>query len=271
MDFKRAHTEEQRSERRRQILDATAVMLTEMPVAKLSLNELSRRVGLAKSNVLRYFESREAILLELLDAESRAWLTELDRLLPPAASSSASAASASAAASSSGGDAGTGAADGSARPGAGLPDIADFGSPRERGDRLAAVLAETVSRRPVLCDLWSAQATVLEHNVSAAVALEYKRATARALVRQIGLIQRCLPELGQHDATRLVATIVLTIAAAWPACQPSEALRAAYAADPEVAAMQVDFTDLLRQTIAVSVSGLLVRGENLPFGPVSGR
>ncbi|WP_198171292.1 TetR/AcrR family transcriptional regulator [Actinoplanes awajinensis] len=235
MDFKRAHTEEQRSERRRQILDATAVMLTEMPVAKLSLNELSRRVGLAKSNVLRYFESREAILLELLDAESREWLAELDQVLPPVAAASG---------------------------------IAGFGSPRERGDRLAAVIAETVSRRPVLCDLWSAQATVLEHNVSAAVALEYKRATGRALVLQVGLIRRCVPELGPHDATRLVATIVLTIAAAWPACQPSEALRAAYAADPEVAAMQVDFTDLLRQTIAVSVSGLLVRGENLPFGPL---
>jgi AcrR family transcriptional regulator len=35
-------------------------MLTEMPVAQTTLDELSRRVGLAKSNVLRYFESREA-------------------------------------------------------------------------------------------------------------------------------------------------------------------------------------------------------------------
>jgi AcrR family transcriptional regulator len=43
-------------------------MLTEMPVAQITLNELSRRVGLAKSNVLRYFESREAVLLELLDS-----------------------------------------------------------------------------------------------------------------------------------------------------------------------------------------------------------
>lgn len=33
----------------------------------MSLNELSRRAGLARSNVLRYSESREAILLELLD------------------------------------------------------------------------------------------------------------------------------------------------------------------------------------------------------------
>ena len=42
-------------------------MLAEMPVAEVTLNELSRRAGLAKSNVLRYFESREAVLLELLD------------------------------------------------------------------------------------------------------------------------------------------------------------------------------------------------------------
>src|ERR1700716_449660 len=76
--FKRAHSEEQRTERRRMILDTAAAMLAEMPVAQVSLNELSRRVGLAKSNVLRYFESREAVLLELLDAMSREWLDHLD-------------------------------------------------------------------------------------------------------------------------------------------------------------------------------------------------
>jgi AcrR family transcriptional regulator len=50
------------------MLGTAAAMLTEMPVAQITLNELSRRVGLAKSNVLRYFESREAVLLELLDS-----------------------------------------------------------------------------------------------------------------------------------------------------------------------------------------------------------
>src|SRR2546423_10649979 len=52
-------------------------MVARMPVADLSLNELSRRVGLAKSNVLRYFESREAVLLELLDMAWRDWLGRL--------------------------------------------------------------------------------------------------------------------------------------------------------------------------------------------------
>ena len=72
--FQRARSEEQREARRQAILAAAAAMLAEMPVAEVSLNELSRRAGLAKSNVLRYFESREAVLLELLDAAWQDWL-----------------------------------------------------------------------------------------------------------------------------------------------------------------------------------------------------
>lgn len=79
--FKRARTPAQREHRRHSILATTASMLEQMPVAEVSLNELSRRVGLAKSNVLNYFESREAILLELLDTEMEAWADELDREL----------------------------------------------------------------------------------------------------------------------------------------------------------------------------------------------
>ncbi len=58
-------------------MDAAAAMLAESSVTEISLRELSRRVGLAKSNVLRYFESREAVFLELLDQAVRDWLTVL--------------------------------------------------------------------------------------------------------------------------------------------------------------------------------------------------
>jgi AcrR family transcriptional regulator len=80
--FHRARSDEQREERRRAILDTTAAMLVEMPVAEVSLNEISRRVGLAKSNVLRYVESREAALLDLLHSRVREWLTALDAAPP---------------------------------------------------------------------------------------------------------------------------------------------------------------------------------------------
>src|SRR2546428_12712597 len=80
--FQRARSDEQREVRRQAILRVAAEMLAQMPVAELSLNELSRRVGLAKSNVLRYFESREAVLLELLDLAWRDWLDRLAAALP---------------------------------------------------------------------------------------------------------------------------------------------------------------------------------------------
>ena len=82
--FQRARSEEQREARRQAILGAAAAMLAEMPVAEVTLNELSRRAGLAKSNVLRYFESREAVLLELLDSAWQDWLAQLDAELAAA-------------------------------------------------------------------------------------------------------------------------------------------------------------------------------------------
>ena len=76
--FARARSEEQRALRTAAILQAADEMLREMRVGEITLNELSRRVGLAKSNVLRYFPSREAILLQLLDRETRAWLDDVE-------------------------------------------------------------------------------------------------------------------------------------------------------------------------------------------------
>ncbi|WP_436845158.1 TetR family transcriptional regulator [Streptomyces cinerochromogenes] len=226
MEFQRARNDEQRSQRRRHILDVTAAMLAEMPVAKLSLNELSRRVGLAKANVLRYFESREAILLQLLDAELTDWLTGLEEPL----------------------------------------SVPAEGASRERGDRLARVLADSLAERPVLCDLISAQAAVLERNVSAEVAREHKYATLRSYRTLARLIANQLPELGQEDTFRLTGLLSLVAGGTWPYIQPSQDLLAAYPDDPIVAAMHVDFADVVRQSLEVAISGLLFRAENVPLG-----
>ena len=77
-EFQRARSEQQRAIRREAILSTAAEMLVGSRVSDLTLNELARQVGLAKSNVLRYFESREAVLLELYDREYRGWLDELE-------------------------------------------------------------------------------------------------------------------------------------------------------------------------------------------------
>jgi AcrR family transcriptional regulator len=219
--FQRARSEEQREARRQAVLGAAAAMLAEMPVAEVTLNELSRRAGLAKSNVLRYFESREAVLLELLDAAWQGWLVQLDQDLSAAVDRSAPITS--------------------------------------RCDRLAAVVAASLAAQPMLCDLISAQAAVLERNVSPQVAAQYKRASMACIDALGSLMRRCVPELGEQDAVKLAGATIMTTGALWPHTQPSAAMLVAYEDDPELAAMRLDFTATIREVVEVMSAGLLAR------------
>jgi AcrR family transcriptional regulator len=221
--FQRARSEEQREARRRTILGAAAAMLAEMPVAEVTLNELSRRAGLAKSNVLRYFESREAVLLELLDSAWQDWLGTLDKDLE------------------------------------GLAAAVGTAPVAARSDGLAAALAVSLASRPMLCDLISAQAAVLERNVSPQVAAQYKRASIADITVLGGLMLRCVPELGEDNANRAAGAAVMMTSALWPHTQPSAAMLAAYQAEPDLAAMRLDFTETICEVLQVMIAGLLAR------------
>jgi AcrR family transcriptional regulator len=237
--FQRARSEEQRAQRRRVILDTAAAMLAEMPVEQVSLNELSRRVGLAKSNVLRYFESREAVLLELLDAASREWLEQLGGVLSRAVDAAAPVDAAVLV------DA-AGPVDGAA-------------AVARRADQVAAALAASLADRPVLCDLISAQAAVLERNVSPQVAAKHKRAAIANITVLARLIREHVPELSEQDAWRLAGAAIMVTGAVWSASCPAAAMLAAYEADPSLASMRLDFTTTLREMLEVLTAGLLAR------------
>jgi AcrR family transcriptional regulator len=220
--FQRARSDEQRELRRRAILDAAAAMLSEMPVIEVSLNELSRRVGLAKSNVLRYFESREAVLLELLDSAWKEWMAQL---------------------------------------GADLVAVDPGASPMGRGDQVAAAMALSLAARPVLCDLLSAQAAVLEHNLSPNVAAEFKRAAIANVSLLAHLVLERVGELGEYDAGRFAGAAVMVTGAVWSHTQPSEAMLVAYELDPSLTSMRLDFEPTLRQVLEVLMAGLLARKD----------
>lgn len=215
--FQRARSEEQREVRRRAILDTAAAMLVEMPVAALTLNELSRRVGLAKSNVLRYFESREAVLLELLDDATGEWIAAI-------------------------------------APGlAAIPP----GPVADRCTALAGLLARTLAQRPVLCDLIGAQAAVLERNVSPAVAARFKRAALATITEAGALVRGVLPELDEERATRFAGMASLGAGAIWAHTQPSPAMLAAYEAEPALAVLRLDFEPALAELLRVLLLGWL--------------
>jgi AcrR family transcriptional regulator len=219
--FQRARSDEQRALRSQAILDTAAAMLEEMPVGELSLNELSRRVGLAKSNVLRYFDSREAVLLQLLIASAREWIAHLAEEIPSAV-----------------------------RRRAGF---------KRRAEQLASVVAGSLVDRPVLCDLISAQAAVLEHNVSVEAVRKYKLATMSSAEALADLVQRALPELSEDDVWRYVVGIWVLTSAVWPHARPPEAVREALAADERLRSSQLDFPNALEDYLTTVAVGLHAR------------
>ncbi|WP_216895507.1 TetR/AcrR family transcriptional regulator [Nocardia alni] len=226
MPFQRARSEEQREIRRRTILDTASTMLESMPAAEVSLNELSRRACLAKSNVLRYFESREAILLELLDRAMKRWLAELSGRL--------------------------------------TDEIDPAAAPGERGDRIAATLTRSLVPERMLCDLLSSQAGVLGQKISVEVVAAYKRAMFDNNTTLAGLVGSHLPELDAEAAWRLCATALILTGALWGHTHHSASVLAAYQADPSLAPMHMDFAETLQDSLTTAIAGTLARAGASP-------
>lgn len=194
-------------------------MLGEMAVADLSLNELSRRVGLAKSNVIRYFETREAVLLTLLERQARHYLDALRAALEAKVDRSASLDS--------------------------------------RTRAVATVVAECFDARPMLCQLLGAQAGVLEHNVSVEIAHRFKRGALDNLLGLAAAVQRPLPELDDDQAAQAARTIVVLAGAIWIQSHPAPTVRAAIESDPSLTVFVVSFHAALASTVTIFLTGLL--------------
>lgn len=165
-------------------------MLAEKNVADISLRELSHRVGLAKSNVLRYFDSREAIFLEVLDEEFQAWLTDLEARL-------------------------------------GSPRARKANYANEI--RVATAIADSLADRHLLCELISSMAGVLERNISFGFARDFKARAIGRIAELAQLVARQLPWL-PGEFTGFFAEGALTLAAGmYPFSVPTEPVRAAIA------------------------------------------
>ena len=85
--WQRARRPEQKEERRQAILGAAVSLLDEAGLDGTTLSEIARRAGLSKTNCYRYFESREAILLELTLDQVRDWMAAIAARLEPLAGS----------------------------------------------------------------------------------------------------------------------------------------------------------------------------------------
>jgi hypothetical protein len=128
----------------------------------------------------------------------------------------------------------------------------------ERATAVAEVLSRSLSARVVLCDLFGAQGSVLEHNVSVEVVTRYKRASLDRLATMTALIRKHLPELGENATLFSLQTMVMAGAlSAYSTPPPS--LLAAYQAEPDLAHFHLELEDALKLTLTAALLGVLPR------------
>lgn len=70
-EFIRARTPEAKAKRRATIMAATCALLAQGGLEKTTLSAIATEAGITKSNIYRYFESREEILMRVLTEDLR--------------------------------------------------------------------------------------------------------------------------------------------------------------------------------------------------------
>ncbi|MEU6008926.1 TetR family transcriptional regulator [Streptomyces sp. NPDC047453] len=221
--FIRARSPENRELRRQSILDAAEHLLEKSQVADITLRDIGQQAGIATSNVLRYFENREAVFLELLNRDYGAWLDALPAELAPA--------------------------------------DADGTGPAARVRGFAEAYTASLAARPVMCELASVLASVLERTVSVETVRAYKRQALANNDRLAGIIHARLPELDEAAAKELASATTVLIAGLWPFAHPGPTVVAAVE-DPALLAAHVDFPARYGRMIELLATSL--RGPATP-------
>jgi AcrR family transcriptional regulator len=218
--YQRARRPEQKLERRDAILGAARELALRDGVRAVSLADIAARVGIHKSALLRYFETREQIFLELTAAAWLEWTAALHAGLDAAA------------------------------PG----ENADAPA---KADLVADVFARSFGDRPLLCDLIAHTPLNLERNVSPEAVRRYKLTSLGAVGEAAAITQRVLPELTEAECLEFVAALASLAGALWQIANPGPALTALYAADRALARACVDLVPRLRRTAEILLAGLV--------------
>jgi AcrR family transcriptional regulator len=227
--YQRARRPEQKLERRDAILAAAGELALRDGVRAVSLADIAARVGIHKSALLRYFETREQIFLELTAQQWQEWTAGLHTALDPAVPGNAA-----------GDSAGPGPAVGA--------DAATL---------VASVFAESFGSRPLLCDLIAHTPLNLERNVSAEAVRRYKLTSLGAVHEAAALVQRVLPALSLAECGEFVAALASLAGALWQIANPVPVLIELYASDPALAGACVELTPRLRRAGEILLAGLV--------------
>ncbi|WP_026178647.1 TetR/AcrR family transcriptional regulator [Streptomyces hokutonensis] len=213
----RARSAAAKQQRERAILDAARALGADRSVREVTLTDIAAAVGMHKSAMLRYFETREQIFLALTAEGWEDWSAALRARLSEFTD---------------------------------VTEVAD-------GDRgaIAAVLAQSLVARPFFCDLLAQAPLNLERNVSLESVYAFKTVVLGEVAAVAAELCRLL-EITERAAVDVIATATSMAGALLQMAAPGTRLRTLYETHPELAHALVDVEPQLTRILTALLNGM---------------
>jgi AcrR family transcriptional regulator len=130
-----------------------------------------------------------------------------------------------------------------------------------RGDvpGIATAFADSLEKRPLLCDLFTHAPLNLERNVSLTAVITFKLAAMTGVQILTDAIRRILPTLTEDDGNELLVGITTIAAGLWQISHPPPNVAKLYVEHPAVSHAAIEFVSAITRLTETLTMGLLAK------------
>lgn len=212
---RRARSQEQKGERRQEILAAAITILREKPYRKINMADVAKKAGTAKGTVFLYFKTKEELFLSIASREFEQWFNAMDRL---------------------------------------FTDVAG-GPARGSRDRVLIALRDMLKEDSLLVSLIPIVHTILEQNIGYDQAKEFKEMLGQRLRHTGRLLEECLPFLKKGQGVTFLLWMYALVIGFTQLATPSPVIKKVFQNYPALRMMQIDFGQSYFDALGVILDG----------------
>jgi AcrR family transcriptional regulator len=217
----RARSAQDKDLRRSHLVQAAAELFALSDFDGVTVANVARRAGVAKGTAYLYFNSKEAVFLELVQSELLDWEHDLQTSLAALATT-------------------------------------PVGSTTTT--KFAAAIAHTLAQRPTLCRLLVLLHSVIEPRLDLQTARQFKEFLRDFVARVGALFVAQVRELEPDSALTLLLQIHALVISVTQLAHPPPVIATVLAQDPSLQGMRIDFEPFMAQTLATLLRGMLAKG-----------
>lgn len=214
--LRRARQETQKQERRQAILDTALQLFASSTYQEMTLEMVAQHVGVARGTIYLYFKTREELFLVAFSDLFQSWLDEVDTE---------------------------------------LQRIRQIEDEQSRIDEVARLIPASLEQRKTMVRLSSVVHTILEHNIDAARARQFKKEMLTRAQQTAHLLEQCLPFLDPGQGLQLLLYIDTLVIGLSQQTDPAPVLQQILA-EPDMRPLLMQFQPTFSHLFRILLYGL---------------